>query len=337
MKKARLFFLLLLLMVVSAMWWYEHGPLTLRGEVERFVRDQRLGRGTIAIAHQGQVISLFQVGKLDAKSLDVQYPIASLSKLLTAQVVANLIGEGELQLDDRLFDHLPGLPYADDVGYQKITVRHLLQHTAGFDRGKTGDPLFKDDASVRGCEAAARIAVSKPLEHEPGQVTKYSNVGYCLLGMMIEQVTGQSYETVVLQQLLPQDKSNRLVLGREIEAGVKNDAQFSSSEWYGLWAAGGWFSDATTLVQLLGTAQQHDLVLLPLSAKSEQAFYYGKAWRTWLTPQHRLTHYGALPGFYSFAMKLANECVVVALFEGRPSNDEDAAAQLIDIFENYLL
>lgn len=324
-------------MGVSTMWWYEHGPLTLRGEMENFVREQGLSRGTIAIAHQGQVISRFQVGKLDTKSLDVQYPIASLSKLLTAQVVANLIGEGKLQLSDRLTDHLPDLSYADDFGYPKITVQHLLQHTAGFDRGRSGDPLFKDDASVRGCEAAARIAVSKPLEQKPGQITKYSNVGYCLLGILIERVTGQSYEAVVRRQLLPQDKTNRLILGRPIDGDVKNDAHFSLSEWYGLGAAGGWFTDAATLALLLGTAWNHDLELLPLSAESEQAFYYGKAWRTWLTSQYRLTHYGALPGFYSFAMKLANEYVVVALFEGRPSNEEDAAAQLIDIFESDLL
>lgn len=336
MKKDRLF-LLLLLIVVSAIWWHGHGPLTLRGELERFAREQGLSRGTIAIAHQGQVISLLQVGELDAKSLNVQYPIASLSKLLTAQVIANLISEGELQLSDRLLEHLPDLPYANDVGYQKITVRNLLQHTAGFDRGKSGDPLFKDDSSVRGCEAAVRVAVSKSLEHEPDRVTKYSNIGYCLLGMLIERVTGQSYESAVLQRLLPQDNINRLVLGSPSRGSIKSDVQFSPSEWYGLGAAGGWFSDAVTLVQLLGAVSQRDLVLQPLPSELEQMYYYGQAWRTWLNPKHRLTHYGALPGFYSFAIKLADEYVVVALFEGRPSNDEDAAAQLIDTFESHLL
>lgn len=336
MKKVRLFCLLLLLIAVSTVWWYEHGPLTLRGELELFVREQGLSRGAIAIARQGQVISKIQVGELEATPLDTQYPIASLSKLLTAQVVANLIIEGELHLSDRLFERLPELPYANDAGYQQITVRHLLQHTAGFDRSKSGDPLFNDDFSVRGCEAAARIAVSRPLEYEPGRATKYSNVGYCLLGMLIEQVTGQSYEAAMFQRL-PQDKVNRLVFGRPIEGGIKIDTQFSSTEWSGLGAAGGWFSDAATLAQLLEAARSSALGLHPLPSELNHAFYYGNAWRTWLPPHHRLTHYGALPGFYSFAMKLADEYVVVALFKGRPNSDEDAAIKLIDIFERDLL
>lgn len=336
MKKARLFFLLILLTVAIAVWWYEHGTLTLHGGLEHFVQEQRLSHGEIAIIHHNKIISHFQVGDCDEKYFNAQYPIASLSKLLTAQVVVKLIGEGKLQLNDKLFTLLPQLPYANDAGYREITVQHLLQHTAGFDRSKSGDPLFKDDSSVRGCESAVRVAVSKPLEHEPNKITKYSNVGYCLLGMLIERVTELNYENALLQRLLPQENINRLVLGGPPTSDIKSGFQISQSDWYSLGAAGGWFSDAVTLAKILRYTPPRDLVLQPLPSELEHMYYYGQAWRTWLKPNHRLTHYGALSGFYSFAMKLADEYVVVALFEGRPSNDEDAAAQLINIFESHL-
>ena len=334
MKNTRFLFLLLVLAVVAAVWWYDHGPLTLQGEIDRFVRQEALMSGSIAIASQGQISATFHAGAPDSESVDARRPIASLSKLLTAQTVALLVHDGVLQLSDRLSDQLPELPYANDAGYREITVQHLLQHTAGFDRSQSGDPLFEDALTVRGCDAAVQIAVARPLDYPPNQVTKYSNIGYCLLGMLIERVTGQSYEAAVIQRLLPHHEGDPLVLGRPAGVTPQKDAIFSSAALRSLGAAGGWFTDAETLAQLLGQDRGRDLALHPLRAELGHEFYYGQGWRVWATPYRRWTHYGAVPGIYAFAMQLPNTRIVVALFKGRPSSDESAATKLIDIFEN---
>lgn len=341
MKKVRFLVLLLLLAAVGTVWWYQHGPLTLEGELDRFAREHALTNGSVVIARQGQIVAAFNVGEWHVELADAQRPIASLSKLLTAQTVTLLVRDGALQLSDRLSDRLPELPYANDAGYREITVQHLLQHTAGFDRSKSGDPLFEDTHTVRGCDAAVKTAVARSLDHPPGQITKYSNVGYCLLGMLIEQATGQSYEAAVLQRLMPRHKGERpggrLTLGSPAGSATKSGAMFSSTAWRRLGSAGGWFASAETLAQVLGQDLGGDLALLPLRTELDHEFYYGQAWRVWTTPYHRLTHYGAVPGTYAFAMQLTDARIVVALFEGRPSSDEDAAAQLIDIFENRFL
>lgn len=336
MKKIRLVVLLLLLMASGAVWWYDHGTLTLQGELNRFVRQQALVSGSIAIVRQGQITTTFEVGAPRAASPDAQRPIASLSKLLTAQTVALLVREGKLHLGDRLSDRLPELPFANDPGYMEITVQHLLQHTAGFDRGKSGDPLFENEFAPSGCTAAVQTAVARPLDHLPGQVTKYSNVGYCILGMLIERVTAQSYEAAVLHRLMPLGERDRLSLGPPESAAFPDNSVFSPAEWRGLGAAGGWFTNAELLVQLLEPVKSRDLVLKPLTAELHHAFYYGQSWRVWSAPHSRLTHYGAAPQAYAFAMQSPDAGVIVALFDGRPIDDENAAAKLIGIFESQI-
>jgi CubicO group peptidase (beta-lactamase class C family) len=337
MKKMKLPFLLTLLMLAVAVWWHDHGPLTLQGELNRFIRQQAVVSGSVAIARHGQIITNFEVGAAHAESTNVLRPIASLSKLLTAQAVALLVREGLLSLSDKLSDHLPELPYALDPGYREITVQQLLQHTAGFDRSESGDPLFSDSLTVRGCDAAIQTAVSRPLDHPPGQVTKYANVGYCLLGMLIERVTEQSYEEAVLQRLSPRGGDHQLTFGPPVKSQEKITAMFSTAAWRGLGAAGAWFANAETLARLLEPVQERDLVLSPLDNELDHAFFYGQSWREWMPPHRRSTHYGALPGSYAFAMKLSNASVVVVIFDGRPIDDEEAANQLIEIFKSRLL
>lgn len=337
MKNARLLGLLALLVVVVGGWWYLNGPLTLKGELERFVRTQALKNGSIAIAHRGQIIESFEIGASRAEAGKTLRPIASLSKLLTAQTIVLLVRDGKIQLNDKLSDLLPDLPYAIDEGYSEITVQQLLQHTAGFDRSKSGDPLFEDGYRVRGCDAAVRTAVSRPLDNPPGRITKYSNVGYCLLGMLIEHTTGQSYESAVRFRLLQRGEDDRLTLGYAGKNAQNNDAIFSQADWRGLGAAGGWFTDAETLSRLLGAQRIPNLELPPISSETDKDFYYGQSWRVWLTPYHRWTHYGAVPGFYAFAMQLPDDWVAVAIFEDRPSDDESAAVTLIKIFESFYL
>jgi CubicO group peptidase (beta-lactamase class C family) len=120
------------------------------------------------------------------------YDIGSLTKQFTAAAVMKLADRGELDPHDLLSKHLPGVP--EDKA--AITLHQLLTHSAGFP-----DALGGDYEPV-GREAFVELALAAPLRFAPGSRYGYSNVGYSLLGAVVELVSGQSYERFLRDELL---------------------------------------------------------------------------------------------------------------------------------------
>ncbi|MEU5871726.1 serine hydrolase domain-containing protein [Glycomyces sp. NPDC047369] len=124
--------------------------------------------------------------------------IGSVTKSMVAAIVLQLDGEGELDLDGPIGDYLPGLlPYEEDP-----TIRQLLQHTAGvpdwvaakypgLDEGDlTG--LYEDYQTRYRPEELVAIGTGEPMPFDPGEGWSYSNTGYVVLGLLIEERTGHS-------------------------------------------------------------------------------------------------------------------------------------------------
>jgi CubicO group peptidase (beta-lactamase class C family) len=120
---------------------------------------------------------------------DAAVPIGSITKTFTATVAMVLVSDGDLELDAPLSDHLPG-PAAD------LTLRHLLSHTGGL----PSDPEDVHTTSLRRHVHDALRALH-PL-HRPGAGFSYSNIGYCLVGHLIEMATGMSWSEAVDAVLL---------------------------------------------------------------------------------------------------------------------------------------
>jgi len=116
------------------------------------------------------------------------FELASLTKQMTALAVMTLVKDGRLSLDDRLVDYIEDAPEA----WTKITVDELLAHRAGlahrFERAVDGVLLL--DYTREDMLASAKRT---PMITEPGSDWSYSDQGYFLLGIIIEEVTGQSY------------------------------------------------------------------------------------------------------------------------------------------------
>jgi D-alanyl-D-alanine carboxypeptidase len=127
-----------------------------------------------------------------------RFRIASISKSITAIVVMQMVERGELTLDDPVgqivIDHL-GIT-ATDPDAAGITVRQLLTHTAGFGKHRT---TFFGNGAVSYSDAAL-IGMSGPVASGGGYT--YSNMSYAVLSVLIEAVTGQTYERVVGDRLL---------------------------------------------------------------------------------------------------------------------------------------
>lgn len=120
------------------------------------------------------------------------HAIGSITKQFTAACILKLQEQGRLKVTDLLSAYLPEVP-ADKSG---ITLHHLLTHSAGFP-GAIGD----DNEAIDGGEFA-RLAMATPLEFTPGTGYGYSNVGYSLLGLIVERVSGKPYEQFLHDELL---------------------------------------------------------------------------------------------------------------------------------------
>jgi beta-lactamase class C len=122
------------------------------------------------------------------------YSVASISKLATALAILRLIAGGELALDDPLDRYLP-----DAAARQGVTLRMLLSHTSGLPNDPPPELAPYDPELDWPSLASACLAV--PLEHPPKTRVTYSNVGFGLLAITIERLTGQPFG-VALKELV---------------------------------------------------------------------------------------------------------------------------------------
>jgi CubicO group peptidase (beta-lactamase class C family) len=137
---------------------------------------------------------------------DTVYHWWSMTKIPTAIAIMQLWEQGKLDLDDAVTKHLPWfeVTYPSDTS-PVITVRHLLQHTSGLLDTVPAiiGWVHYDDATRNQTEIVKKhLPEFKKLKFEPGARAVYSNLNYMVLGAIIEAVSGQSYETYIIQNIL---------------------------------------------------------------------------------------------------------------------------------------
>ena len=186
--------------------------------MRRFMEKHKVPGASLAITDQGRLVYSRGYGYADLATGEQVRPeslfrIASISKPITAVAIMQLVESGKLKLDDKVFEVLgrvADIQPSLQPGLHDITIRHLLEHRGGWDRGQSFDAMFQ---SVRFARALNRPAPAdaatvidamfkQPLDFEPGTRYAYSNFGYCLLGRVIEKITGHGYEDYVKQQVL---------------------------------------------------------------------------------------------------------------------------------------
>ncbi len=127
------------------------------------------------------------------------FQIGSVTKVLTAVLVLQLVDDGLVELDEPVRRYLPEFGVLDPVASEAVTVRHLLTHTGGFD----GD-LFEDTG--RGDDALDRYLVHLRGHAQqispPGERFSYNNAGYGVLGALVARLRGGTYESVLRSRLI---------------------------------------------------------------------------------------------------------------------------------------
>lgn len=139
---------------------------------------------------------------------DLRFRFASLSKSLTAAAIMHLVEDRRISLDAQalrlLGDWAPPRDQITDPRVYDITVRHLLTHRGGWNREVAGDPIFDSRAYLndRDCRGVMHAELTRRLDFTPGTSFAYSNTGYCILGRIIERVSGMPYADYVKRYVL---------------------------------------------------------------------------------------------------------------------------------------
>lgn len=163
-------------------------------------RKHQIPGAQVAIYHGGETVAV-EVGELQygtgrSVTRDAAFPIGSISKTFTATAAMMLVADGDLELDAPLGEHVPEL---GDLG-NELTLRQVLSHTGGF-----ADPDGDEMSSISTRRYVLDHCRRQNLVLPPGAGFSYSNLGYALVGHLIETITGMSWwesmESILLQPL----------------------------------------------------------------------------------------------------------------------------------------
>jgi D-alanyl-D-alanine carboxypeptidase len=208
---------------------------------------------SVAVSIDGEIVHAAAMGARIPDTLEPADPthkfrIASISKPITAIVALRLVEQGLIGLDDPVGSIVASAVgvTAPNAASANVTLRQLLTHTSGF--AQYEDLFFRNQ--VGSCQEAAAVGLSRSVQ---GPSFRYSNMNYCVLGLLIEQLTGQPYEDAVYEHLLtPLGISGmRLAPTHEPEPGEAVHRSVPGRNYMEvLGAAGAWVASPSDLVTI---------------------------------------------------------------------------------------
>lgn len=281
-----------------------------------FLKEHNVAGATVAISFAGKLLYSRGFGWADVTEQTPMPPvaamrIASLSKPMTAVAMMQLVEQERIALDDEVMPILKAARFRRprDKRWHQITVRQLLQHTGGWDRDGSFDPMFMTSQAREALRLRRQPKprdmidwqLQQPLDFDPGSREAYSNFGYCVLGRIIEEVSGQSYEEYMIEHLLNHANMNDTRLGKsrleergvgEVHYHMQNQKRVAAV-WsvfpdrrgrvrpqevdgpYGAWdlqvmdAHAGWVSTAPDLIRFASGVLDDDSVLLNADTRAK--------------------------------------------------------------------
>ena len=160
--------------------------------------------GSALVAQNGKVIFKSGYGMANKEwnipnTTDTKFRLGSITKQFTSMLIMQLVQQGKLKLDGKITDYLPDYP--KETG-DRITIHQLLTHTSGI-HDYTSYPAFFRTLSRTPSSPTEFIKLwaDSALDFEPGTKWSYSNSGYFMLGVIIEKVTGKSYEQMLQKNI----------------------------------------------------------------------------------------------------------------------------------------
>ena len=331
--------------------------------MKSFMQARSISAGALAVTRNSRLVYArgFSWRDSGAKSPPIEptslFRIASLSKPITATAVIRLFADLQMDLSStRLVDVLSLTPpegqFADPQ-LADVSVLDLLQHLGGWDRELSRiNPMFNDFEVANTLDVSLPVSTDdivtymtgQPLQHFPGTKYSYNNYGYCLLGKIIEALSGTSYQHYVSESVFLPLGVTKPVTGRTLQEHLlANEARYETQflrhsvtgsrgamvpSCYGgfnvenQWAGGGWVASAVDMVRFASTFDDPSVspVLDPLSvdrmfelpqnrprsAYTRGDFYYGNGWavRDYGAGGRNTWHFGAMDGTFAGLIRL---------------------------------
>ena len=302
--------------------------------LDAYLLDQSFN-GVTLVASGDEIIQLkayglAQVNEQEEMTVDHQFQIASVSKSFVAVSILQLVEAGKLTLDQTIDKYFPDMPNAE-----LITIHQLLTHTSGL---YSGDDLTNYSQVTTVDEIIAPAFKSSNLYYEePGTYSIYSNLGYDVLGAIIEQVSGQTYadyieEHVLIPAGMTQSGLNMEGLVLENMATAYNGNISEGDEAKVLhpsfgYSSGGLHSTAMDLYKydralhsnLLISQESYDLMTQESSKVGTKSYGYG--WYVNTGVEDTVSHPGNLIGWHSMLLRHQEDKVTVILLTNHDEND----------------
>ena len=313
--------------------------LTVHTERETFI-------GTVLVARNGEILLSQGYGWADRENQipntpQTKYRLGSITKQFTAMAILILQSREQLNVQERICRYLPECPDS----WQEITIHHLLTHTSGIpDLTEFSDYKTFKATPTTPEQTIARFK-DKPLDFQPGEKCSYSNSGYVLLGTIIEQVSGQSYEMFLQQNIFdPLQMKNTgydhnddsLATGYTgVDSNWEKPAYIDMTLPY---AAGGLYSTVENLYrwdQALYTEQlvpqeSLDLMFTPHAKMAAFGLSYVYGWFVGKMNNHpAVSHGGGIDGFVTEIRRYIDDSITIIILSNRQTTNVPQIADQI--------
>ena len=200
------------------------------------MEELRIPGAALVIVQGYQIVHLKGFGVADGSGRPVtpQTPFftGSTGKSITALAIMQLVEAGKIKLDESVQTYLPWFRVADAEASELITVRQLLTMTSGIPKSIGQTQLANTDLSETAIETNVRALANMELIALPGERYEYSNANYVTLGMIIQVVSGQSYESYVTEHIF-KPLEMRKSFTSKIEA-QQNGLAVGYQKWFGI-------------------------------------------------------------------------------------------------------
>jgi len=298
--------------------------------VTNFMQKYNVPGMSVAIAKDGKIVYAKGYGYANKDTKEPVtnaslFRIASVSKPFTSVAIMQLVESGKLQLDAKVFGDGGVLgndygtpPYKGNIS--NITVHQLLQHTCGGWSNDDNDPMFTDTAFTA-AQVISNTLNNQPLVNEPGKVYAYSNFGYCVLGRVIEKITGMRYEDYVKTNILQKAGITDMQVGGNTLAAKKpNEVVYYGQDGENPYvynitrmdAHGGWIANPSDLLNFVfcvdGFATKPDIInatsINIMTTPSAANKNYACGWA--VNSNNNWWHTGSLPGTATELVRASN-------------------------------
>ncbi|MDE5978065.1 MAG: beta-lactamase family protein [Turicibacter sp.] len=313
----------------------------LANAIDAYLVDQSFNGVTLVASGDDIILmkayGLANIEEVEEMTINHQFHIASVSKSFVAVSILQLVEAGKLTLDQTIDRYFPDMPNAN-----RITIHHLLTHTSGL---YSGDDLtnYSQETTVDEIIADA-FKPSNLYFDEPGTDTIYSNLGYDILGAIIEQVSGQTYANYLEEHILI--PAGMTQSGLNIDGlPLKNLATAYTGHIldhapaqvlhpsFG-YSSGGLHSTVMDLYKydralhsnLLISQESYDLMTQEYSKIGTKSYGYG--WYVNAGIENTVSHPGNLIGWHSMFLRHLDDKVTVILLTNHDESDMEIAYNL---------